>query len=60
VKTRREFLIASSAGLCVLAASLPSLAQQQRKIWRIGFFYFGSRQSAMETGRYGAFVEGMT
>jgi putative ABC transport system substrate-binding protein len=58
VKTRREFLIAGSAGLCVLAA-LPSYAQQKGKVWRIGFFYFGSRQSAQETGRYAAFLQGM-
>jgi putative ABC transport system substrate-binding protein len=35
------------------------LAQAQPKGARIGFLHFGSRQSALETGRYGAFVQGM-
>ena len=34
-------------------------AQQRDKVWRIGFLYFGSRQSSLMTGRYNAFVEGM-
>ena len=55
--TRRRFVIALGAG--ALVAPLASLAQQQPKVWRIGFFYFGSRQSALDTGRYGAFVRGM-
>ena len=33
-------------------------AQRQRP-WRVGFFYFGSRQSAAETGRQAAFLQGM-
>ena len=36
-----------------------SLAQQQSKVARIGFLYFGSRQSSLDTGRYQAFVQGM-
>jgi putative ABC transport system substrate-binding protein len=36
VITRRELLIAGSAGLFLLAAPLASLAQQQGKVWRIG------------------------
>jgi putative ABC transport system substrate-binding protein len=59
MKTRREFLIAGGAGLCVLASPLSSRAQQANKIWRIGFFYYGSRQSAQEAGRYEAFLRGM-
>ena len=39
--------------------SFGALAQDRGKPRRIGFFYFGSRQSAMETGRYAAFVQGM-
>lgn len=54
---RRTFIGAVSGGL--LAAPVVTLAQQQGKIWRVGFFYFGSRQSSLETGRYNAFVEGM-
>jgi putative ABC transport system substrate-binding protein len=57
VTTRRRFLIALGAG--VLAVPRGSLAQQQSKVARIGFLYFGSRQSALDTGRYNAFVQGM-
>ena len=54
--TRRQTLIAFGAGAF---ATLASFAQAQPKIWRIGFFYNGSRQSAVDTGRYGAFMQGM-
>jgi putative ABC transport system substrate-binding protein len=57
VITRRELLTAFSAG--AIAAPFAVLAQAQGKMARIGFFYLGSRQSALETGRYGAFVQGM-
>jgi len=50
---RRVFLSVLAAG--VVAA--PAAAQP--KVARIGFLYFGSRQSAMDTGRYPAFVRGM-
>src|SRR5258706_12863842 len=53
---RREFL--NLAALVSLPTSL-ALAQQAGKVWRIGFFYGGSRQSALETGRFQAFVQGM-
>jgi putative ABC transport system substrate-binding protein len=53
---RRKLLFAFGAS--VLAAPLASFAQQG-KVWRIGFFYFGSRQSAMDTGRYQNFLQGM-
>jgi len=46
-------------GLGALAEALPALAQQQSKVWRIGFFYFASRHSAMDTGRYQLFLKGM-
>jgi len=52
---RREILIAAGA---LFAAPLVSFAQPG-KIWRVGFLYFGSRQSAQETGRYAAFLQGM-
>ena len=55
--TRRRFLIALGAG--VLAVPRGSLAQPQPKGARIGFLYYGSRQSALDTGRYNAFVQGM-
>ena len=37
----------------------PAGAQKPGKVWRIGFFYNGSRQSAVEFGRYPAFIQGM-
>ena len=55
--TRRALLTAFSAG--AIAAPFAVLAQAQGKTPRIGFFYLGSRQSAAETGRYNAFVQGM-
>lgn len=54
---RRKLLAA--LGLCVLAAPLASFAQSQRKVWRVGFFYYGSRKSALDAGRYQAFIGGM-
>ncbi len=44
--------------LGILAAQ-PAAAQQPGKVPRIGFLYFGSRQSAVETGRYDAFRQGL-
>jgi putative ABC transport system substrate-binding protein len=55
--TRRRVLIGFSLG--VLAKSLPVSAQQPGRVWRIGFLYRGSRQSALDTGRYPAFLDGM-
>jgi len=43
----------------VLALPLSAFAQQPVKVSRIGFFYFGTRQSSLDTGRYNAFVQGM-
>jgi putative ABC transport system substrate-binding protein len=57
VTTRRRFLFALGAG--VLAVPRGSLAQQQPKVARIGFLYFGSRQSSLDSGRYTAFLQGM-
>jgi putative ABC transport system substrate-binding protein len=54
---RRTFISSVASG--VVALPLGAFAQQQGKVWRIGFFYFGSRQSALDTGRYNAFVLGM-
>jgi putative tryptophan/tyrosine transport system substrate-binding protein len=54
---RRRFL-ASAAG-SALVLPLGAHAQAQGKVWRVGFFYFGTRQSALDTGRYEAFVQGM-
>jgi len=54
---RRTFIGSIAGGF--LAVPLDALAQQQGKVWRIGFLYYGSRQSALDTGRYDAFVQGM-
>jgi putative ABC transport system substrate-binding protein len=54
---RRSFLGTLAGGL--LATPLAAEAQQPSTVTRVGFFYFGSRQSALATGRYAAFLEGM-
>jgi putative tryptophan/tyrosine transport system substrate-binding protein len=43
------------------ALALPGVlfAQQSGKVWRVGFFYYGSRQSALDTRRYQEFERGM-
>jgi len=46
-------------GAGALAPSLAALAQQLGKTPRVGFIYFGSRHSAVESGRYDAFIQGM-
>ena len=54
---RRSFVASVAAGAFLLPHG--AFAQAQGKVWRIGFLYFGSRQSALDTGRYEAFVKGM-
>jgi hypothetical protein len=54
---RRKFLLVGGARLCVFTAPLGVYAQKHGKVWRIGFFYFASRQSALNSGRYQAFIE---
>ena len=54
---RRRLLIA--LGSAALASPLSSIAQLAAKTARIGFFYFGTRQSALDGGRYQALVEGL-
>jgi len=56
VTTRRRFLLALGGAL----AAAPNVrAWAQPKVARVGFLYFASRQSALEAGRYQAFVQGM-
>ena len=55
--TRRKILLA--LGVSALTTPFQSFAQQQSKIWRIGLFDLGSRQSSLDSGRYSAFLEGM-
>jgi putative ABC transport system substrate-binding protein len=52
--SRRALLITLALGAL---AEIPAWAQQKSR--RIGFLYYGSRESALQTGRYGAFLEGM-
>jgi putative ABC transport system substrate-binding protein len=54
---RQAFIPGAATG--ALALPLRVVAQPQCKVCRIGFLYFGSRQSALDTGRYNAFVQGM-
>lgn len=54
---RRKFLARLSA--CLLAVPFGAMAQPASGAARIGFLYFGSKDSAMRTGRYPAFLEGM-
>jgi putative tryptophan/tyrosine transport system substrate-binding protein len=54
---RRNFLVALGTG--VLAVGRRSQALAQPKVARVGFLYFGSWQSALDTRRYPAFVQGM-
>lgn len=57
MNSRRKLIVALGAG--ALTAPLASFAQQQGKVWRVGFFYFGSLQSSLDSGRYNAFLQGM-
>jgi ABC-type uncharacterized transport system substrate-binding protein len=56
MNTRRQLLIALGAG--ALAAPLRAFAQPAN-LRRVAFFYFASRQSALESGRYEHFLAGM-
>ena len=57
MKTRRDLIVA--CGLAVLAGAIPAIVGAQAKARRVWFLYFGSRQSALRTGRYKAFLDGM-
>ena len=54
--TRRRVVLALGAGAF---APLASFAQQPGRVWRIGLLDYGSRQSSVDSGRYGAFLQGM-
>ena len=55
--SRRRLVIA--LGASALAAPSAAFAQQRSKVARIGFLYFATRQSALDSGRYDAFLKGM-
>lgn len=54
--TRRKLLIALGAG--ALAAPLGSYAQQQGKVWRVGFLAL-RRPASLDSDLFGAFPQGM-
>jgi hypothetical protein len=53
---RRQLVIALGAGALVAPFSLR--AQQQGKVWHLGYLDFGSRQSVVDSGRYTNLIEG--
>ena len=55
---KRRHLI-SAAALSLLGTPLASWPQGSGAPPKVGFLYFGSKESAVQTGRYGAFIEGM-
>ncbi|MGH9650139.1 MAG: hypothetical protein ACRD3I_06680, partial [Terriglobales bacterium] len=59
MKTRREFVFASGAGLWLLATPFAAFAQQQGKVWRIGFLAPRSRPTSSDPDVYSAFPQGM-
>ncbi len=54
---RRILIIALGAG--ALAVPLVAFAQQQGKVWRVGYIDAGSRQSLVNSGRYAALIDGL-
>jgi putative ABC transport system substrate-binding protein len=57
MNNRRKLVIA--LGACAVSTPFMSRAQPQGKVWRIGFLYLLSRQSAIDAGRYTTFLDGM-
>jgi putative ABC transport system substrate-binding protein len=55
--SRRKMVLA--LGASALASAFLAGAQPAGGVSRIGFFYLGSRQSALDTRRYSAFLQGM-
>src|SRR5262245_6158835 len=53
---RRELLVILGAAA---AWSLGARAQQQAKVWRVGFLAIPQRPAALASSRYGAFARGM-
>jgi putative ABC transport system substrate-binding protein len=54
---RRKLILAIGVG--ALSQPLRALAQQQGKVWRIGYLDLGTRQSLVESGRYAALIQGL-
>jgi len=57
VTDRRTFI--GRVGGALFAAPLNAFAQQQPKVWRIGFLAGGSRPPSLESSLYGGFPQGM-
>ena len=55
--TRRTLLVAIGAG--ALVAPLASFAQQQGKVWRVGFLSLRRRPDSLDSDTHGAFSNGM-
>jgi putative ABC transport system substrate-binding protein len=52
-------ILLGAAAAAAIATPFSAFSQPQRKVPRVGFLYFASRQSAVDTGRYDAFMKGM-
>jgi len=57
VNTRRKVVIALGAG--AVTAPFGALAQQQGKVWRIGFISGAAPPASLETAPQGGFLQGM-
>ena len=57
MNTRRKLIVA--LGASTLLPPLRAFAQQQGKLWRIGYLENGSRQSLVDAGRYAALMQGL-
>ncbi len=57
MNNRRKFLVALGAG--ALTVPFGSVAQQQVKVWHVGFLSTQRRPNSIESHAYGAFVQGM-
>ncbi len=57
MNNRRKLIVA--LGASALTAPLASFAQQQSRVWRLGYLDFGSRLSMVDAGRYAALMQGL-
>lgn len=57
MNNRRKLLVA--LGVSALAAPFASSAQQQGKVWRVGFLSARSRPVSLDSDEYGGFPQGM-
>ena len=57
MNNRRKLIVALGAG--ALTTPFGSIAQQQGKVWRVGFLSSRSRPTSLDADWYGAFPRGM-